>query len=288
MVESSGTFNGSSFYNLPAVAMYGKSDTSFGANHAKVAISGFDPVQTTTVETYCTTSDGVTCLGPPIDFTYNTNPYTYATAQSRWQEIYTLGGSSGVAVASFNVHFSLDKQPSTSGVDSGIANFYWAERDFNGNALGYVSASYNAVSDWHTLYYYDNVGNSGTWADGAGALIDTNIAVQVQRNFVDGDAVYVDSFAQTDVNGNGLSDAENTVTLTNLNLPSGTRVFAGSGASYGGVFSFSGGTGTVCTSLSCAAGGGGGGPPVPEPGTYALMLAGLAGLGLLFHRRRAR
>lgn len=96
---------------------------------------------------------------------------------------------------------------------------------------------------------------------------------------------------QVSVNGNGLSDAENTINLVRLDAPSGTRLYASSGASYGGVITFGGGAGggTVCTTLACVGGGGGGGnpPPVPEPSTYALMLAGLGLTGWLARRRKA-
>jgi hypothetical protein len=198
----------------------------------------------------------------------------------------------------FQVHATLGAQtpgPTSqlNGTNSGSAQFYWAERDFNGTSLGQVSAYYDAGTDTWSMQTFSNV--SGLWIDtnGTGALtIDQSI--KVHRSFVTGEAVYVDSYLQTYVNGNGISDAENTVTMTSLDAPTGTRLLASSGANYLGVLSFGGGggSGTVCADVSCLAGGGGGGGgipvgPVPEPETYALMLAGLGALGLLARRRRA-
>ena len=291
--QSSFTAAGNALYGLPTVAAQGYAYTDWGQNHALMSISGFDPVQTVSgPHASCVQGAGFCFPGTDYTIKFTTSPAAYGVAQSRWEEIYQTGGSSGALNLRFLVHATLGSQPSTSGNPSGSANFYWAERDFNNNALGSVSASYDASTDtWSKQTWSNAAGGSILSTSGSGTLL-INETIDVERSFVTGDAVYVDSFLQNYVSGNGIADAQNTVTLTHLDAPSGTRILASSGASYGGVLTFGGGSGsgTVCTTLTCVGGGGGGGgggpPPVPEPETYALMLAGLGALAWLERRRR--
>lgn len=292
---------GNPAFGLPTVQMEGYAYTTWGANHARARISGFDPLPASSSTTSCQTApgSGVCTPGlPETTTTFNTNPNAYTNGLSRWEEIYQTGGASGSLATTYHVQGTLGPQASTSGTPSGNASLFWAERDFNGQNLGYVSASYDAQSDTWSMYTFSNVANTFIPTSGLGTL-NINTSIDVQRSYVDGDAIYVDSYLQTSASGNGLSSFENTVTLTKLDFSSGTRIFASSGSNYGagglGLLSFAGGTGSGinCSDLSCAAGTGGGGGgggviPVPEPAGYALMLAGLAVVaGAMRRGRRA-
>jgi len=296
---------GNAFTSPYTVNLDVRAGTTWGANRTYASISGFEHYSTTSTTTLCTTvpGSGVCVPGLPEQTqTLDTSNQAYAHAQSRWEEIYQTGGSGGALNTTFNVHVSLGAQPGGSGVASGHSSFYWVERDFAGNRIASFSASYDASSDSWWANTYSNATGQTRSLSGPGGLAVGNGAVLTSwdgstfdgiltgtRSFATGDVVYVDSFAQAYVWGNGLSDAENTVTLTSLSVPTGVRLFAQSGTDYGGVFSGGGGGGGLCTTPSCLGGGGGGGgglPPVPEPETYALMLAGLGFIGWSVRRRR--
>jgi len=291
-----------------SVSIDARAGTSWGANHTYASISGFENINTSNSTTLCPTIPGsAQCIPglPEQTQTLTSYNYAYAYSDSRWEEIYLTGGGSGALSTTFNVHVSLGAQSNASGTAVGNAYFSWAERDFYGNNIAYFSASYSAASDswWASSYsnvnneYHDYAGN-GSFSIGDQANPSSitswdgysfNGSLTGQRAFAIGDVVYIDSFAQSYVDGNGIADAENTVTLTNLVVPTGVRLLATSGTDYGGVVA-GGGGGVLCSTSECVVGSGGGGvtPSVPEPQTYALLLAGLGVIGLKARRRRAR
>jgi hypothetical protein len=308
-VSLSATDPGNLVTSPSTVTMDLRAGTTWGANHTYASISGFDPYLTSATMTLCPTVPGSqTCIPglPEQTQTLSSSNQTYGYATSRWEEIYQTGGGSGALSTTFNVHVSLGAQPSGTGTPNGNAQFFWAERDFAGNYVAYFSAGYDAGTDSWSASTYSNTTGQYHYFNGSGSLTigdssnpttltsgDSSTfdgSITGLRSFATGDVVYVDSYAQSYVSGNGLSDAENTVTLTKLIAPTGVRLLAGSGANYGGVFSGGGSGGGLCTTTECVIGGGGGGggpPPVPEPQTYALLLAGLAVVGRAVKRRRA-
>lgn len=272
-LDVSQTGVGNELLGMGVVTQSGYADSSFGANHARLMTTGYVPVSTSGSMPYCLTDEfGGSCISEPLQMDYYTNTYAYSHTKTRWEDVFALGGSGGSMVATYALTGSFAPEY-TSG--AGSMRFLWTERDLNGNELGSVRLDYDAMSDSWEKRTFSNVSGE-TFESGFGMLL-LNESITVQRDFADGDAVYVDSYLEIFADeANGDLDLANTVTLTSLTLPGGTRFFASSGNDYGGVVDFGAGGGTICDTLACAIGGT---PPIPEPQTWLLMLAGLAALG---------
>ncbi|MCV2358237.1 PEP-CTERM sorting domain-containing protein [Paucibacter sp. TC2R-5] len=282
-----------------------RAGTTWGANHTYASISGFDQTSTSSSTTLCPTIPGTgNCIpgAPEQTQTFSSYNSAYANSQSRWEEIYQTAGGAGALTMGYNIHASLGASTSGSGAPYGTSTFYWHERDFGNNTVAQFYGGYDAGSDswwaqtfsndassslfgWHTY-----LGTGSLTVGGAAGMtlvssdgVSFSGEISGNRAFATGEIVYVDSFAQSWVSGNGISDAENTVMLTKVVVPTGIRILAQSGADYGGVVTGGGG---LCTTSSCMGGGGGGTPPIPEPETYAMLLSGLFVIGFVTRRRR--
>ena len=269
------------------------SSTTWGKNHARAVIDNYKQVDSTSTAYYLPSDGSGSSLGQPeIPVTTVSSSRAYGYAQSQWEELYMIGSSSLSALGHYNATFHVDGKlgPSANSDGTGSAQLYWSLRDFNNNPLVSINASYNAYDNsWYKDTYSAGVLSSD---NGYGELVINEDLQQNGGTFNYGTALYLNSFLQTYVSGNGISSFENTVEMTQLELEGGSRVYAMSGtdlSNYHIAFnSANGGGGVLCDGLNCATTGGGGGtviPGVPEPETYAMMLAGLALVGWSARRR---
>jgi len=290
-----GTWNGNSSIGLNDVNYDLYAYTTWGTNHARAGFDNYKQVNTTSTAYYLPSDGSGNSLGLP-EIPIETSSYSnvYGYAQSQWEELYMIGGSSISAVGHYNATFHVDGKlgPSANSDGTGYSQLNWSLRDFNNDYLVYISAGYSADSNsWSKTTF-----SAGVWdyQYGSGELIINENLQQNGGTFNYGTALYLNSILQTYVSGNGVSSFENTVEMTNLELEGGSRVYAMSGtdlSNYNITFdSTNGGGGVLCDGLNCATTGGGGGtviPSIPEPETYAMMLAGLALVGWAARRRRS-
>ncbi|MCA1971429.1 MAG: PEPxxWA-CTERM sorting domain-containing protein [Caenispirillum sp.] len=194
-----------------------------------------------------------------------------ANAYSRWENIFYFAPrwsttrTSGTATLTVHIDGSYD---TTSGGYQFMARD-WEHKDLYGTYLGFANG----------------------WLNGSGT-IDHMITLAVP--FTYGTPQYVKAELSAWLGGSGFIDLFNTARIVSIEVPEDTAVFsygdflAGTGPGFtvlGGVSgaSLPGGAGGYFAGL----GGGGGGytPPVPEPGTWAMLLAGLGLLGFAARRR---
>jgi hypothetical protein len=293
----SGTWTGDASRGLNDVAYNLSAQTQWGANHAQISFDNYRQVDSTSTTYYVpSTALGVPIPGlPVIQSNTQTSSNVYGYAQSQWEELYMIGGSSISALGHYNATFHVDGKlgNSTNSDGTGYSSMSWSLRDFNNNSLVSINAGYNAANDsWYKQTYSAGI---STYDIGTGQLV---INEDLQENggiFSFGTALYLNSQLQVNVSGNGVSSFENTVKMTKLELPGGSRVYAMSGANlsnYSVAFDGSnGGGGVLCDGLNCATTGIGGGtvvPGVPEPENYALMLAGLGLMATIIRRRKQK
>ncbi|MDP2787700.1 MAG: PEP-CTERM sorting domain-containing protein [Pseudomonadota bacterium] len=270
--------------------------TTWGSNHARASFDNYQQVSTNTTSYYIPSdAEGAPIPGfSPIQIDKQTNSSLYGNANSQWEELYMIGGSPFSALGHYNATFHVDGKlgPSLNSDGTGNASMSWSLRDFEGQNLVSINAGYDASSDsWYKQTY-----SAGAWdyQNGTGELTINEDLQQNGGTFYFGTALYLNSNLQAYVSGNGVSNFENTVEMTGFELPGGSSVYAMSGTnlgSYNIAFdSTGGGGGVLCNDLNCATSGGGGGtviPAIPEPETYAMMLAGLALVGWSARRRRS-
>jgi hypothetical protein len=282
------TWNGDVSKGMTSVNAAARAYTTWGSNHVSSSVSNFTPTNYSSSGTYVDAGSGNS-----YPLTYNETGFTYASAQSTWEELYQIGGGTGTGHFSSSFHIDGVLSPTSAGsggAATGQGWLNWSLTTFSGETVVSLYAYYYADSD--TWYKQTFSGGAWNYESGSGALT-INEDLTGGYDFTYGEALYLKSEIQIQADGSNSIDFDNTVKMTSLVLPQGSTVYAQSGASasdYGLVFDGDG-SGTVCTTLSCATGGGSGGGggttnPVPEPETYALMLLGLA--GVLWSTQRQR
>lgn len=294
-LEHVGTWTGDASRGLSDVNYDLYAYTTWGSNHARTGFDKYKQVNSNSTSYYVPSDAfGVPLSVSPIQIDVQTNSYLYGYATSQWEELYMIGGSSISALGHYNATFHVDGTlgPSANSDGTGNASLYWSLRDFNNDNLLYISANYDAGSDsWSKTTY-----SAGNWdyQYGSGTLVINEDLQQNGGEFYFGTALYLNSLLQTSVSGNGVSNFEGTVEMTEFELPGGSSVYAISGSNLSNYHiafdSTGGGGGVLCNDLNCATTGGGGGtviPGVPEPETYAMMLAGLALVGWSARRWRS-
>lgn len=161
---------GNPAFSLPTIQVAGQTSTDWGHNHARLQVSGYDPIDQSVSTVSCVTNGTGSCIGPEVTTTFHTTTNAYSFGQSRWEEIYQTGGASGALAMTFNAHFTLGGQPSTSGTPSGSSSLWWAENDFNGNSLAFISAGYDGGSDSWWMSTLSNLDGVNRYYSGSGAL----------------------------------------------------------------------------------------------------------------------
>lgn len=185
----------------------------------------------------------------------------YATAQSRYDEIFLMT-QAGNAPGSgqFTVNLTL------TGMHDGVGSFYFSVTQFDSNQ--FQTGVYGLSSS--QLYDY-NLGGVQSFTAPIAATFNFEYNIPTLLTFS----------LSTSVSDNGSVDLMNTALVTGIDLPSGTAIYFQSGAG-SGAYGALGGSGYG------QFGGGGGPPPIPEPQTYAMLLAGLALIGAIARKRRPR
>ncbi len=275
--------------------------TDWGFNHAGVKTDGFSKVDKTVVAypQILGTSD----LSNPITINTSTNTYSYAT--SRWEELYQISGGAGTGTA--HIAMQVDGFLDGTSINNDNAQIYYSLSTFNGTQILGLSANtynntytdnvYDPVTDTYNSVvvssqsWSEQIFQNGIWSylSGTGALNIEKLTLQGDYTFTYGDPLYLNSYLQTSVYGNGESNFINTVTMESFVLPENAAVYALSGANPAAYnIAFSGnGVGTVCGTLDCVNNGGnGGGGPAAVPVPTSIWLFGSALVGLLGVNRR--
>ena len=236
-------------------------ETEYGVNKAGASIFGAAPAAGQPIEV----SDGTT----RIKFT--ADPHRNVYAQSTWQDLFVVTPQNPAMLglpALIEVSVKID---GTFTQETG--SFYYNIRNFDGSQA-YDDNSYN---------YY-----SASAATGDLVSFGSSVVPKIY-NFT---SIYGNPFLITATLVASIGDAAGSVDLlhtakvTDIKIPTNAAISFLSGASGGAYGGISGG---VFGQYGSGGGGGGGGgpilPPVPEPQTYALMLAGLAIIVTVARRR---
>jgi len=309
--EFNRTFNGDATIGAGDIHVSTYAQTDWGLNHAGVKIEGFSKAEKTVVAYPQITTTNPDFMGMggmysspdtknPI--TINTSTNAYSNASSRWEELYQISGGTGTGTAHISMHVDGFLDGALANNDNASINYNLST--FNGEQILGLYAYTSFYPDWvydptsgtynraDTQHWSESILQNGVWSysSGTGSLPSINEMLQGDYTFTYGDPLYLNSYLDAYVNGNGESNFKNTVTMESLILPENASVYALSGANpaaYHIAFSGNGG-GTVCATLDCVNGGLGGGgiSQVPVPASIWMFGSTLAGLLGITRRRQ--
>ena len=232
------------------------SETTYGVNKVAASITGAK-AQPATFDV----SDGTTRIQ------YSASPYRYSVAQSTWQDLFLVTPQNPAdlgtpTTAQFTV--SID-----GNFTKDTGSFYYNITNFDG------SQSFSLGSGDHGI------------GAAAGDLVTFGpVTSTFTFNLNFGQAYLVTATLTGQVfDEEGAVDLMHTARITDVTIPTNAGIVFLSGAggsAYGAI------TGGQFGQFG-SGGGGGGGPiltPIPEPGTWGMMLAGLVLIGTMVGRRR--
>jgi hypothetical protein len=203
---------------------------------------------------------------------------------------------SAYSYASYNQGFYIPSTASKStGTYGAIVVSITLDGMFPAVAIGNnSSANLNANSSFTDSFGVSYSSYFGTSTYAGDPNWTGSITVQKKLLFQYGTVFNVNLYQYASASNNGSADFFNTGKITAIEIPYQATLYSGAeqaglgsvGALYGDVFQ-SATADAGNTNWDFGNNGGGITPTVPEPETYALMLAGLGVLGLLARRRRA-
>ncbi|WP_200383412.1 PEP-CTERM sorting domain-containing protein [Rhodocyclus tenuis] len=178
-------------------------------------------------------------------------PYRYVQAYSSWEELFLITSKYGTGqTGSLTFHVRYDGT-----LNGDTASSYYNLSYFNGSS----------------------VVSKGEYGD-VGAFNNDLVGT---FTFKYGDPLYLQSELSAYLSDVGVVDVRHSAVITGIDLPEGSAIRFLSGASANTY-------GTLVGGLYGEYGSGGTLPSVPEPGSYAMLLAGLGLLGAIARRRSGR